>query len=178
MRPLVGMSSTSEQRAQAAKVIADYLADNGIEFEQPEPDAFVAVLPGEHRQKTTVSMIVGDQSLSINAFVVRHADENFEAVYRWLLERNLRIYGVAYAIDQLGDVYLVGKVPLRSVTAQEVDRLLGSVLENSDGAFDHLLELGFESAIRREWKWRLSRGESTANLAAFKHLADPSSREL
>ena len=50
---------------------------------------------------------------------------------------------------------------------------MGSVLEYADGSFNTILELGFASAIRREWQWRVSRGESTANLAAFAHLADP-----
>jgi hypothetical protein len=50
---------------------------------------------------------------------------------------------------------------------------LGSVLEYADGSFNTILELGFASAIRREWEWRISRGESTANLEAFKHLALP-----
>ena len=158
-----------------ARIISEYLTANGIDFEQPARGTFAAILPGEHRLKTTVSIVIGEHSVSINAFVVRHPDENHQAVFKWLLERNRRIYGVAYAIDHLGDVYLVGKTPLHALTAGELDRLLGSVLENSDGAFDHLLELGFRTAIQREWKWRLSRGESTANLAAFKHLAEPQS---
>jgi hypothetical protein len=44
-------------------------------------------------------------------------------------------------------------------------------LEYSDGAFNTILELGFATAIRKEWDWRISRGESTANLEAFAHLA-------
>jgi hypothetical protein len=32
--------------------------------------------------------------------------------------------------------------------------------------------IGFTSSIRREWAWRLKRGESTANLRAFARLAD------
>ena len=36
-----------------------------------------------------------------------------------------------------------------------------------------MLEIGFASAIRREWAWRVTRGESMANLAAFRHLAEP-----
>jgi hypothetical protein len=32
------------------------------------------------------------------------------------------------------------------------------------------LELGFSNAIRREWAWRVERGESLANLKAFEHL--------
>ena len=61
-------------------------------------------------------------------------------------------------------------MPLAAVTPDEVDRLLGAVLENADGSFNTLLELGFASAIRKEYAWRVSRGESTRNLDAFTHL--------
>ncbi|SCE22063.1 YbjN domain-containing protein, partial [Streptomyces sp. OspMP-M43] len=108
--------------------------------------------------------------LSLNAFVVRHPDENDADVHRWLLERNLRLFGVSYAIDSLGDVYLVGKLPLAVVTPEELDRLLGVVLEAADGAFNTLLELGFARSIRKEYAWRVARGESTRNLDAFRHL--------
>ena len=55
----------------------------------------------------------------------------------------------------------------------ERDRLLGCVLSYSDENFDAALELGFGSAIRREWAWRVKRGESLANLQAFARFADP-----
>jgi hypothetical protein len=167
----------TQQHATPAETIATYLTDNEIEYERADERTFAVVLPGEHRLRTTVSLVVGDYSLSVNAFVVRNPDENHEQVYRWLLRRNQRLYAVSYAIDHLGDVYLVGKVSLSSVSTSELDRLFGTILENSDGVFDYLLELGFETAIRREWKWRLDRGESTRNLAAFKHLADPTDGE-
>jgi hypothetical protein len=83
----------------------------------------------------------------VHAFVARRPDENHERVYRWLLERNLKLYGVAFALDHMGDIYLDGRLPLSSVTPDELDRLL---------------------AIRREWEWRKSRGESTRNLEAFR----------
>ncbi|PBC62922.1 hypothetical protein BKI49_16905 [Streptomyces sp. Tue6028] len=155
---------------RAAQVIEGVFKDAELEWESPEPGTYVVKLPGTRKLSTTVSLIVGKHSLSLNAFVIRHPDENAEAVHRWLLERNLKLYGVGYAVDPLGDVYLVGKLPLAAVTAQEVDRLLGSVLEAADGAFNTLLELGFASAIRREYAWRVSRGESTRNLDAFSHL--------
>ena len=44
--------------------------------------------------------------------------------------------------------------------------------EVADDSFNVILDLGFAESIRREWAWRRSRGESTANLAAFRHL-DP-----
>ncbi|MFI9587181.1 YbjN domain-containing protein [Streptomyces sp. NPDC052236] len=160
------------QTAQAARatVIEQTLKDAELEWESPEPGSYVVTLPGTRKLSTTCSLRVGRHSLSINAFVIRHPDENDPAVHRWLLERNLRLYGVSYAIDQLGDIYLVGKLPLGVVTAEELDRLLGTVLEAADGAFNTLLELGFASAIRKEYAWRVSRGESTRNLDAFTHL--------
>jgi hypothetical protein len=75
---------------------------------------------------------------------------------------------VAFAVDHLGDIYLDGRVPLSSVTPDEIDRLLGAVLTYADESFNTILELGFASSIRKEWEWRLSRGESTKNLDAFR----------
>lgn len=160
-----------------AEVIGHALTRAGIEHERlviDGIDTFVAVLPGERKLRTTVSLAVGTQSLSVNAFVARHPDENVDAVHRWLLERNRRMYGVAFSIDHLGDIYLTGKVSLDAVTEDEVDRLLGCVLEYADSSFNTILELGFATSIRREWQWRVDRGLSTDNLAAFAHLAERS----
>lgn len=159
---------------EARQVIEQAFKDAELEWESPEPGSYVVGLPGTRKLSTTCSMIIGKHSLSINAFVIRHPDENEAGVHRWLLERNLRLYGVSYAIDSLGDIYLVGKLPLSVVTPAEIDRLLGSVLEAADGPFNSLLELGFASAIRREYAWRVDRGESTRNLDAFTHLTDGS----
>ncbi|MEW1699860.1 YbjN domain-containing protein [Streptomyces sp. NPDC093249] len=154
----------------ARRTIESVLRDAELEWESPEPGAYVVKLPGTRKLFTTLSLRAGRHSLSLNAFVVRHPDENEAGVHRWLLERNLKLYGVGYAIDGLGDIYLAGKLPLSAVTPEELDRLFGSVLEAADGDFNTLLELGFASAIRREYEWRVARGESTRNLDAFKKL--------
>ncbi|AGK78932.1 YbjN domain-containing protein [Streptomyces microflavus] len=159
----------------AAQVIEATLNEAGLAWESPAPGNFVVTLPGTRKLSTTCSLIVGKHSLSLNAFVVRHPDENEAEVHRWLLERNLRLFGLSYAIDSLGDVYLAGKLPLSVVTPEELDRLLGTVLEAADESFNTLLELGFASSIRKEYAWRVSRGESTRNLDAFSHLIERSS---
>ena len=159
----------SPEQDAAAAVLRGALVE--LEHEEPTPGTFVVVLPGEKKLKTTVSLVAGAHSLSVNAFVARHPDENHEAVYRWLLERNTRLYAVAYAVDHLGDIYLSGRLPLHAVTPDEVDRLLGAVLDAADSSFNTILEMGFATAIRKEWAWRLSRGEPTWNLQAFQNLA-------
>jgi len=159
----------------ALGLLRSALDEAGVAWEPAvtDPYTLVATLPGIRKLATNCALRVGDHTLSVNAFVIRRPDENHEAVYRWLLERNTRLFGVAYAIDSLGDVYLAGRLPLEALTPDAVDRLLGTVLEGADEPFNTLLELGFASAIRREWEWRTKRGESTRNLEAFGHLAGP-----
>ena len=132
----------------------------------------VVVLPGERRLKTNTLLSIGEHSVRVEAFVCRKPDENFESVYRFLLKRNRRLYGVAYTLDNVGDIYLVGRMALETVTVDEVDRVLGQVLEAVDNDFNTLLELGFRTSIQKEWAWRVERGESLQNLAAFAHLID------
>ena len=165
------MTRTRDQE-RAAAVVRDALADTGLDVVEHRPGTFEVTVPGERKLQTTVRLEVRDQALAVHAFVARHPDENHQEVYRWLLERNLRMYAVAFAVDSAGDVHLDGRVPLLAVTPEEVDRVLGSVATYADESFNTILELGFAGAIRREWEWRTSRGESTRNLDAFRHLLE------
>jgi hypothetical protein len=133
----------------------------------------VVELPGERKLKTNTILSIGEHSVRVEAFVCRKPDENHAGVYRFLLKRNRRLYGVAYTLDNVGDIYLVGRMSLASVDADEIDRVLGQVLEAVDSDFNTLLELGFRSSIQKEWEWRVSRGESLKNLEAFAHLIPP-----
>jgi Putative bacterial sensory transduction regulator len=153
-----------------AAVLAAALAETGVEHEERGPGQFLVTLPGTRRLRTHCWLVVRQHALFVQAFVCRRPDEEHEAVYRFLLQRNARLYGVHYMIDRMGDIHLVGRVPLTSVDGAEIDRLLGQVLEAADGDFNTLLGLGFATSIRREYAWRSSRGESVANLAAFAHL--------
>ena len=111
-------------------------------------------LPGERKLQTTVRLDVGEHALGVHAFVAAHPTRTTRRVYRWLLERNLRMYAVAFAVDRLGDIYLDGRLPLTAVTSDELDRMLGAVLAYADESFNTILELGFASSIRKEWEWR------------------------
>jgi Putative bacterial sensory transduction regulator len=161
--------------AHALGVVRAWLESSGLEWERgARSREFVVQLPGEAKLRTTVSLLVGDEALSASAFVVRHPDENHEAFYRRLLSRNARLPGIAFALDRLGDVYLVGRLPVEGVTEDTVDRLLGAMLSVADSSFNELLALGFLESMKREWRWRIDRGESTRNLEAFRDLLEES----
>ncbi|HEX9034284.1 MAG TPA: YbjN domain-containing protein [Streptosporangiaceae bacterium] len=149
------------------------LAELGLDYESPRPGAFLVRLEGQHKLATMTWLIAETHSLHVEAFFCRRPDENHAEFYRFLLERGSRMFGVHFALDQVGDVHLVGRLPLAAITSTEIDRLLGCVLSYSDDNFDQALMIGFASSIRREWAWRTKRGESLANLRAFGRLTGP-----
>ena len=154
----------------ARVIIEEFLDSHDLDYDRRDENTFLVTLPGETKLQTHCALVVGDHSLSINAFVIRKPDDNADQVHAWCMSKNASMYGIAFATNEVGDIFLVGRLPLFAVTDRELDRLIGSVLQYSDNSFNPLLELGFANAIRREWAWRLSRGESLANLEAFKHL--------
>ena len=154
-------------RAGISKLIERVCAERELPCEPTGEHSYAVTLPGQHKLKTVCNLIVGEHALRIEAFLMRHPDEHREELWEWLLQRNARMYGVAFSVDQAGDVYLVGRHSLHAVTEEELDRLLGAVLTYADESFDSMLEIGFGSAIRREWEWRVKRGEPLDNLRAF-----------
>jgi hypothetical protein len=152
--------------------LGEILTELGVRYESPQPGAYLVKLEGEHKLATMTWLIAAAHSLHVEAFFCRQPDENHAEFYRYLLERGAAMFGVHFALDPVGDVYLVGRLPLSSITAPEIDRLLGCVLSYSDDNFDQALMLGFASSIRREYAWRVKRGEPLANLQAFARLTD------
>jgi hypothetical protein len=162
--------ATAEPPALAR--VRGWLEAQGLEWSEPSVGLFSFNLPGERKLQTPVRLDVGRHALAVHAFVCRRPDENHAGVYAWMLQRNLRLYAVSFALDAVGDIYLDGRLPLVVLDGEhaddELDRLLGTVLSTADESFNTLLELGFASSIRKEWEWRRLRGESTANLEAFR----------
>ena len=159
------------------ELIERVCAERELPCEATGDSSYAVTLPGTHKLKTVCNLIVGEHALRIEAFVMRQPDENREELWAWLLRRNARMYGVGFSIVTAGDIYLTGRVALKGLDEDELDTLLGSVLTYADESFDTMLEIGFGTAIRREWDWRVKRGESLANLQAFAHFADPAARD-
>ena len=164
-------------QADVQHIIEMTLIENGLAYSIFEGahgglPGLIVELPGERKLKTNTLLSIGEHSVRVEAFVCRQPDENHEGVYRFLLKRNRRLYGVAYTLDKIGDIYLIGRIARDAVSADELDRILGQVLDAVDTDFNKLLELGFKSSIQKEWAWRVARGESLKNLEAFEPGGD------
>ena len=90
--------------------LAGMLTELGVDAVREGDDAFLVTLAGERRHRTLVWLVVGAHHVLIESFVCRAPDENHEQVYRYLLQRNARLRSVAYALDQVGDIHLVGRL--------------------------------------------------------------------
>ena len=84
----------------AVATIKGFLVQQGLDYEQ-QGNTFLVTLPGEKKLQTHCALIVGDHSLSINAFVIRKPDENEDAVHHWCMSKNAAMYGLAFAINPL-----------------------------------------------------------------------------
>lgn len=157
--------------ARATAALAAYVLDAGLASEPGARDGEVVVtIPGERKLKTVASFLVRDELTSVSAFVIRNPDENHAEFYRYLLRRVMRRPLLGYAVDGSGDVYVRGQVPTAALDARYLDLLVGALLEAADEPFNDLLALGFLTSMKREWAWRVARGESLANLEAFRSL--------
>lgn len=150
--------------------LTDYLASQDLAPQDVSDNALVVTVQGNNKLKINVAMALGEHTFRIESFVARNPDENHENVYRWMLEENRKLLAIAFCLDTFGDIYLRGSLPVENLTLNDVDQLLGVIIAESDRSFNALLELGFRSAIEREWAWRTSNGMDTANLQAFAHL--------
>ena len=99
--------------ARIQRLIEDALIEHGLTYTQYGGShgglpGVIVELPGERKLTTNTLLSIGEHSVRVEAFVCRKPDENFEGVYRFLLKRNRRLYGVAYTLDNIGDIYLIG----------------------------------------------------------------------
>ena len=113
-------------RDSAIREIRAELSELDLEWTESASGLFSVSLPGTRKLVTECALHVGKHGMNVRAFVARKPDENHVGVYRWLLERNLKLQGICFAVDTLGDIYLTGSLPVGLVSRTEVDRLLGA----------------------------------------------------
>ncbi len=123
-----------------------------------DPDSDV-VWSGEHegrwgirmaqrcRDFTTVWFTVGARTVGFEAYVLPSPPHRAAEVYRLCLMRNWRTWPAALALDQRGDIFVIGRIPLADLTPATLDRAVGAVYETIELSFRPILELGFTAPL-------------------------------
>ena len=149
-------------RAAAVAAVAAFLADTRVEAEELSDGRWFLRLAGERKLGIGVHLAVGDRTLRVESFFMRAPEEQRERLYHDLLLRQATSYVLRFTLDEAGDLFLVGQVPLRAITPEEVDRVVGTVLDLADAAYLPAVEIGFASSIAAEKAWRARLAESSA----------------
>ena len=107
-----------------------------------EPRWYVR-MRGEEKDFTTVWLTLGQRTLRYETYVMPAPEENAALLYEHLLRRNERLVGAHFSIGIEDAVFLRGELPLGAVTADELDRAIGTLYATVEQVFGGLLRIGF-----------------------------------
>jgi hypothetical protein len=138
----------------AAQLIERFLREADIPFARASESQWVAQLRGERKLTIPLVIALAGERIRFESFFMRRPQENADRFYELLLRRNLRSYGVHFALDAIGDVYLVGARAVAGLDEGELDRIIGSILIEADGLFDAAIGIGFATYLEADMAWR------------------------
>lgn len=142
-------------------LVEEWMSQRDVSFLRTGPRAWAVRLRGTVKQDLTVLLALGEQALRAEAFFMRCPQENHADVWSILLRQNFRA-PVCFAIDEQGDAYVVGRVPASSLSAEEIDRLLGAILTVVEDVFMPAVERGFASYLERDLAWRKRQADASS----------------
>lgn len=124
--------------------------DRGTSDETPfgEPRWYVR-MRGEEKDYTTVWLTLGQRTLRYETYVMPAPEENTAQLMELLLRRNDTLVGAHFSIGAEDAIYLRGEIPDTAVSADELDRILGTLYTTVEGNFRALLRIGFASRFAR-----------------------------
>jgi hypothetical protein len=157
--------------------LLELLDDLGVELERVGIAAYLVTLRGSRRPSTRVWLVGRARSVDVEAFVVHVVPDGCpdpSALHRHLLSRNLGLRYVRYGLDDVGDVFLTGALPLEALTATSLDAVLGEVLALLERDQDALLRLGYGDRLAHDGALRAK----VLSDGAGRRPASTSGREL
>lgn len=109
-----------------------------------EPRWYVRMV-GEAKEFTTVWLTLGQRTLRYETYVMPSPPEHQREVMDLLLRRNDELIGAHFSIGLEDAIYLRGQIPDSAVTADEIDRILGTLYTTVEANFGALVRLAFAS---------------------------------
>ena len=112
--------------------------------------AWDVLLPSYWMETIAVSLELGGWNLRAEAFFMRAPEENRAEAFHLFLQRNSRSGPWRFAASQDGDVSLLATLPRAAVTEEELDRLLGSLIQITDETYVPAMKLGYERGLAEQ----------------------------
>lgn len=135
--------------AWAARQLDELEVVQAVERGEPDERRWFIRVTGEAKDVFTIWLHLRQRTLRYETYLLPAPEENADRVYEHALRRNHELYGVAFTIGEEDALFLRGHLPSEAVTDAELDRVLGSLYSLTERFFRPLLELAFESRLRR-----------------------------
>jgi hypothetical protein len=142
-----------EARERAAhELVAEHLEGEvaGQPFVQtveydPEIPRWYVRFGCEGRDATTIYFDLHQRTLRYEVYFLPDPPRNQLDLYRFLLQRNHRLYGARFSIGPDGDLYLTGRIALEHLDRAELDRVIGVLYEIVETWFQPAVRLAFRA---------------------------------
>lgn len=138
----------------ARELIVSTLESSGLDVDEVGDDRWMTMLSGRWKRTIPLLLDLDERNLHATSLLAGVPDEGHAEVYAILLHRNQKPAPVHFALDDEGDIVLVGRLPIATLDERVLDELLGAVLTISDETFNQVLRAGFASYIEAEQRWR------------------------
>lgn len=145
-------------RGEHRRLIVETLQASDLPAEPVGEDRWMTMLAGEWKRTIPVLFDLDERSLRVSSLFCGAPDEGHAEVYELVLHRNERLTWVHFALDDEGDVVLVGAIPRAVLDAEVLDEVLGQILVVSDETYNAALRAGFATYIAAEQAWRAKNG--------------------
>lgn len=149
---------TAAVRAATTTTLTSWLeglADNPVvaavvEDVESSKDRWFVRVNGEAKDVYSVWFELGQRTLAYETYVMPAPEENHAAFYEQLLVRNDSLRELSFTIGEEHAVFLKGRIDLREVSDEALDRILGSVYAAVELCFKPALNVGFASRFAQD----------------------------
>ncbi len=108
------------------------------------------MVPSYWKESIAVSLRLGERTLSAEAFFMRGPEDNRTETYHLLLQRNQRSGPWRFAANEAGDVMLLALLPATSLSEDQLEQLLGSLVTLTDETYVPYMKLGYERGLEEQ----------------------------
>jgi len=144
------VAALDELEAHIDRWLGQQLIDNpmiaAVDRDAPGTRRWFVRVRGEAKDVFTIRFHLQQRTLGYETYVMPAPEENHQRFYEHLLERNLGLFGGAFAIGEEGAIFLRGALHNELVTVDdELDRVLGSLYAWVEQFFQPALRIGYAS---------------------------------
>lgn len=120
-----------------------------VERDTPGSRRWFVRVKGDEKDVFTIRYHLRQRTLFFETHFMPAPEENHEKLYAHLLRRNQKLYGGAFAIGDEDAIFLQGHLDRTMISADELDRVLGSVYQWVEQFFRPALRIGFASRFEQ-----------------------------